>query len=91
MKQLSREFRDRPIPPLDLAIWSIEYTARNPNRTLESPIRSQSWIEQNLIDVYAVLLFILVVTLSVILLGLKALCNHFCNRTASKSHKKKRM
>ncbi|XP_024893730.1 UDP-glucuronosyltransferase 1-1-like, partial [Temnothorax curvispinosus] len=42
MKQLSSEFRDRPISPLDLAVWSIEYTARHPNGTLVTPLRSQS-------------------------------------------------
>ncbi|TGZ38685.1 UDP-glucuronosyltransferase 1-1 [Temnothorax longispinosus] len=55
MRQLFSEFRDRPIPPLDLTVWSIEYTARHPNGTLATPLRSQSWVEQNLIDVYAFL------------------------------------
>ncbi|XP_036141720.1 UDP-glycosyltransferase UGT5-like [Monomorium pharaonis] len=38
MKQLSSEFRDRPIPPLDLAIWSIEYSVRHPNGSLATPL-----------------------------------------------------
>jgi len=41
MKQLSSEFRDRPIPPLDLAIWGIEYAVRHPNGTLVTPLRSK--------------------------------------------------
>jgi len=89
MKRLSNEFRDRPLPPLDLAIWNIEYAARNPNATLMS-IRSQSWIEWNLIDVYVVLFLILVVILSAVLLALKALRNHFCS-IVSKLRKEKRM
>ncbi|EZA54258.1 hypothetical protein X777_06192 [Ooceraea biroi] len=63
MKQLSNEYRDRSLPPLDLVIWSIEYVVRNPNGNLASPIRSQSWMEKNLIDVYAILFLALVVKL----------------------------
>ncbi|XP_018341764.1 PREDICTED: UDP-glucuronosyltransferase-like [Trachymyrmex septentrionalis] len=63
MKQLSSEYRDRPIPPLDLAIWGIEYAFRHPNGTLITSLRYQSWIKQNLIDVYAFLFFIFIVIL----------------------------
>ncbi|XP_018049434.1 PREDICTED: UDP-glucuronosyltransferase 2B17-like isoform X2 [Atta colombica] len=71
MKQLSSEFRDRPISPLDLAIWGIEYAVRHPNGTLATPLRYQSWMEQNLIDVYAFLLFNFTVILLSIFLIIK--------------------
>jgi len=71
MKQLSSEFRDRPIPPLDLAIWRIEYAVRHPNGTLATPLKYQSWMEQNLIDVYAFLLFNFTVILLSIFLIIK--------------------
>ncbi|XP_018371848.1 PREDICTED: UDP-glucuronosyltransferase 2B17-like [Trachymyrmex cornetzi] len=71
MKQLSSEFRDRPIPPLDLAIWGIEYAVRHPNGTLITPLRYQSWMEQNLIDVYAFLFFNFTVILLSIFLTIK--------------------
>ncbi|XP_011054198.1 PREDICTED: UDP-glucuronosyltransferase 2B31-like [Acromyrmex echinatior] len=67
MKQLSSEFRDRPIPPIDLAVWGIEYAVRHPNGTLVTPLRYQSWMEQNLIDVYAFLFFnFIVILLSIV-------------------------
>ncbi|XP_026831375.1 UDP-glucuronosyltransferase 2B1-like [Ooceraea biroi] len=91
MKRLSNEYRDRSLPPLDLAIWSIEYVVRNPNGNLASPIRSQSWMEKNLIDVYAILFFALVVKLLFDFFVLKMLYNYFCKSTPSKSRKDKQM
>ncbi|KAL0129735.1 hypothetical protein PUN28_001770 [Cardiocondyla obscurior] len=85
MKQLSSQFRDRPIPPLDLAIWSIEYTVRHPNRILVTPLKYQSKIEQNLIDVYAILFFILVIILLSVFYVIKLLINTL---TASKRKSK---
>lgn len=93
MKQLSREFRDRPVSPLDLAIWSIEYVARQPKETLSSPIKFQSWIQQTLIDVYAFLFFCLVTTLSIIFYTLNILFNfYYCHiYVATESRKDKQM
>ncbi|XP_024888219.1 UDP-glucuronosyltransferase 1-7C-like isoform X1 [Temnothorax curvispinosus] len=91
MKQLSSEFRDRPIPPLDLAVWSIEYTVRHPNGTLVTPLRSQSWVEQNLIDVYAFLFFNFFIILLSIFFVIKLFIN-FCYNymyTASNLRKSK--
>jgi len=90
MKRLSSEFRDRPIPPLDLAVWSIEYTARHPNGTLATPLRDQSWIEQNLIDVYAFLLFNLIIILLSIIFTIKILINFYYNHICSTSKLRKR-
>lgn len=91
MKRLSNEFRDRLVPPLDLAVWSIEYAARHPSGILASPIRSQSWVKQNMIDVYAFLFFSLIIILSAILFALKMLFNlyYYHMHTASKLHKSK--
>lgn len=92
MKRLSSQFRDRPVPPLDLAIWSIEYVARHPNENfLSTSLKSQSWVEQNLIDVYAFVLLNLVIITLVTYFVAKTLCkfyrNHVC--TASKLRKSK--
>jgi len=79
MKQLSNEYRDRPISPLDLAVWSIEYAVRHPNGTLATPLRNQSWIEQNLIDVYAFLVFNLIIILLGIVFTIKIFINLYYN------------
>lgn len=91
MKQLSRQFRDRPMPPIDLAVWAVEYTARQPKGSLESPIRHQSWVTRTLIDVYALLFFSLVVVLFIVFSTLKILFNLFYRHTytATKLHKNK--
>ncbi|XP_014475245.1 PREDICTED: UDP-glucuronosyltransferase 2B19-like [Dinoponera quadriceps] len=93
MKQLSSEFRDRPLSALDMAIWSIEYTVRHPKGTLASPIKLQSWIQYKLIDVYAFLLLCLVIILSIIFFTLKLLFNFYHRHmyAATKSHKSKKM
>ncbi|XP_012530233.3 uncharacterized protein LOC105833218 [Monomorium pharaonis] len=80
MKQLSSEFRDRPLPPLDLAIWSIEYTVRHPNGSLVTPLRFQSWIEQNLIDVYVFLFLNFIIISLSIFFGIKILINFYYDR-----------
>ncbi|XP_011338875.2 UDP-glucuronosyltransferase 2B19 [Ooceraea biroi] len=90
MKRLSNEYRDRALPPLDLAIWNIEYAVRNPNG-LASPVRSQSWMEKNLIDIYAILALSLIVTLSAVFFVMKILYNYLCKSTASKSCKDKQL
>ena len=91
MKQISSEFRDRPVPPLDLAIWWIEYAARHPHGSLESPLRSQNWVEQNLIDIYVFLLFNVIIILSVIFFIVKKLFNFYRVYTTSKLQKSKQM
>ncbi|XP_025990738.1 UDP-glycosyltransferase UGT5 isoform X2 [Solenopsis invicta] len=85
MKQLSSEFRDRPISPLDLAIWSIEYSVRHPNGTLVTPLRFQNWLEQNLIDVYAFLFLNVIVILLSLIFGIKVLIGFCYNRTYTMS------
>ncbi|XP_071567362.1 UDP-glycosyltransferase UGT5-like isoform X3 [Temnothorax nylanderi] len=91
MKRLSSEFRDRPIPPLDLAVWSVEYTVRHPNGTLVTPLRSQSWVERNLIDVYAFLFLSFFIILLSIFFVIKLLINFYYNYmyTASNLRKSK--
>ncbi|XP_024893187.1 UDP-glucuronosyltransferase 2B2-like, partial [Temnothorax curvispinosus] len=89
MKRLSSEFRDRPIPPLDLAIWGIEYTVRHPNGTLVTPLRSQSWVEQNLIDVYAFLFLSFFIILLSIFFVIKLLINFYYNYMYTTSNLRK--
>jgi hypothetical protein len=91
MKRLSSEYRDRLVPPLDLAIWSIEYAARHPDGNLASPIRLQSWVEFNLIDIYAFIFLILTIITLVIFFVTKRLYQFCCSHvyTAPKLRKSK--
>lgn len=93
IKRLSSEFRDRPLPPLDLAIWSIEYAVRHPNGSLATPFKSQSWMEQNLIDVYAFLFLNLFIILFCVFFTIKVLIKSYYNRMyiAPKLRKRKQM
>ena len=90
MKQLSSEFRDRPIPPLELAIWGIEHSVRHPNASLATPLRSQSWVEQNQIDVYAFLFLNFIIILLSIFFVIKILVSFCCNRIFTTSNLSKR-
>lgn len=93
MKRLSNEFRDRPVPPLDLAVWSVEYATRHPPGSLASPIRSQSWVVYNMIDVYAFLFFSFIIILSAVFFTLKFLLNFYYYHiySASELRKSKQM
>lgn len=72
MKKLSREFRDRPVPPLDLAIWYVEFVSRHSGRDFGSPGRFLTRIEENLYDVYALLLAIITTPILICFLLLKS-------------------
>ncbi|KAL6262841.1 hypothetical protein P5V15_005631 [Pogonomyrmex californicus] len=89
MKQLSSEFRDRPVPPLELAVWGIEYAVRHPNGSLVTPLRHQSWVEQNLVDVYAFLFLNIFIILLSIFFILKMLIKFYYNYIYSTSKLRK--
>ncbi|XP_041979328.1 UDP-glycosyltransferase UGT5-like [Aricia agestis] len=56
MKELSRRFKDRPMSPIDTAIWWLEYVIRNQGAGyMKNPGRELSWIALYMIDVYVVL------------------------------------
>lgn len=75
MKKLSREFRDRPIPPLDLAVWYVEYVSRHPGKDFGSPGRFLTHMEQNLYDVYILLFMIFLISILICWYLLKYLKN----------------
>ncbi|XP_046745420.1 UDP-glucosyltransferase 2-like [Diprion similis] len=59
----SRLFRDRPLSPMDEAIFWIEYVIRNGGEPLRSSARHLNWFQYYLIDV---ILFLLAITILVI-------------------------
>ena len=54
-KRLSKVFRDRPMRPLDTAVYWIEYVIRNGPDSLRSPVVDMPWWKLHLIDVFAFL------------------------------------
>lgn len=65
-KYESRIFLDRPLTPMDTAIFWIEYIARNGRNILKSPAVDLHWIQNQLLDVYAFLLISLMLTIYLI-------------------------
>lgn len=70
-KEMSARFKDRPMTPLDTAVYWIEYVIRNrgANYMKNSGLR-MSWIAYNMLDVYA---FILLVVLSILYIAIRIL------------------
>ena len=58
---MSRQFRDNPMPPADVAVYWVEYMARHGKDALKSPIVDLPWYQANLIDVYGFITLILLV------------------------------
>ncbi|XP_046745423.1 UDP-glucosyltransferase 2-like [Diprion similis] len=61
--QFSRLFKDRPLSPMDEAIFWVEYVIRNGGEPLKSSGRHLYWFQYYLIDV---ILFLLIITSLVI-------------------------
>ena len=72
--------------PLDRALWWIEFIIRHPDFKLKRPYQDLSWIEANLLDVYAFLLAVIILQLLVIICTCKCICSCCCKR---KQHKNK--
>ena len=57
MAELSRRFRDRPMKPVDTAMWWTEYLLRHGDTShLRPKSIYQSWYTRRMLDVYAVIL-----------------------------------
>ncbi|XP_041979455.1 UDP-glycosyltransferase UGT5-like [Aricia agestis] len=66
-KEMSRRFKDRPLPPLDTAIFWLEYVIRNNGAEhLKNPARNMSWVTYSMWDVYT---FVFLIIISTIILG----------------------
>jgi glucuronosyltransferase len=57
-KEISKRYNDRPMSPQDLTKYWVEYVIRHKGAPhLQSPAHRLSYLAQNLIDVYAFILF----------------------------------
>lgn len=72
MKLRSQRFRDSPVPPLELAVWWVEYIMRHPDPVhLHSTAKELNYFQIHLLDVLAVI----VIFPLLILLTLLRLCS----------------
>ncbi|KAH8398848.1 hypothetical protein KR222_008773 [Zaprionus bogoriensis] len=71
MKLRSQRFRDNPVPPLELAVWWVEYLMRNPDPVhLHSTAKELNYFQTHSLDVLAVLLLVPLLLLLFILCAL---------------------
>ncbi|KAM8709829.1 hypothetical protein ACLKA7_016606 [Drosophila subpalustris] len=71
MKLRSRRLRDTPVPPLELAVWWVEYLMRHPDPVhLHSTAKELNYFQAHSLDVLAVLALIPLL----IFYGLSRLC-----------------
>lgn len=55
--EVSKRFQDRPMSALDTAMFWIEYVIRHKGaKHIKSPAMEMTWIEYNMLDVYAFIL-----------------------------------
>ena len=73
-KTMSKMFRDRPMPPLDTAVYWIEYVLRNGPDSLRSAAVKLPWWKLHLLDVFVFLfacftfaIYLLIVLLNIVL------------------------
>ncbi|XP_018329059.1 UDP-glucuronosyltransferase 2B17-like isoform X2 [Agrilus planipennis] len=88
MKEKSRVFHDRPVKPLDSTIYWIEYVIRHRGAPhLRSITANLSWIQLQLLDVYATLLVLLFIAFKCIQIVIRKIVNKICNCKSSKKEK----
>ena len=83
MAELSRRFKDRPIEPVETAMWWTEYVLRHGDTShLRPKSIYQSWYTTRLLDVYG---FILGLVLVAVFSLYKILCVilHLCRPSIS--------
>lgn len=89
-QMMSRNFRDQPEPPMERALWWIDYVLRNPDVTFlqSEKLREMNYAHKHSVDVIA---FLVLVTLVLIILILKVSCYLCCkNKTTSNPSKVKK-
>lgn len=88
IKTVSKHYQDRPMKPLETAVWWCEYLLRNPNPShLRSPAHKLNIFQANSLDCF---LFILIVSLLAFYLLLKLLAFSWRSITSLNSEKLKK-
>lgn len=85
---LSQMFRDRPMDPVDNAVYWVEYVLRHDTSLMKPLSMKQTWWQRRLLDVYALMVAILLGTISM-LLGMFYFAVKYTARLIIGSEKKK--
>lgn len=60
-KEIEERFKDRPMDPLDTAIYWIEYVIRHKGADfVKNPALKMSWLEYTMLDVYAFIIIVII-------------------------------
>ncbi|XP_030027355.2 UDP-glycosyltransferase UGT4 [Manduca sexta] len=70
-RRVSRMWHDRPQPVMDSAIYWTEYVARHVHAPPSLPSKFNTWFENSLLDVYAILLLVLLAVFIILYLIFK--------------------
>lgn len=85
-EKLSKQFTDRPVKPLDEAIYWVEYIARHGKGALRSPLVDMPWWQTTLLDVYGFIILVLLVVYYVLKFSLKRVYRFCCSARKPTSH-----
>ncbi|KAJ3642470.1 hypothetical protein Zmor_025256 [Zophobas morio] len=88
VKRLSSLIKDRPMQPLDLAMYWIEYTIRHSGMTFKPSSLYLHWFEMYMVDIVFFALFNCLVVVLFVISGFKFVKG--CISTCRKSDKKKK-
>ncbi|CAH0585781.1 unnamed protein product [Chrysodeixis includens] len=90
-KEMSRRFKDRPLSPLDTAMFWIEYVIRNNGAEYwKNPALELSWIAAHMIDVYLFILGVVLLILYVIVKVVSIVFSALSGTSKPKKQKTKR-
>ena len=76
---------DQIAPPLESAVWWIEFLLRHPDYRLASPVHRMSWVQLNQIDVAAVLLLACAIAITVCFYAVKGCVSICCKAGKAKT------
>lgn len=85
VQRISKDFRDKPMRPLDKAIWYIEHVMRHPNSPAYNPITLE--VGYFIANSYDVMLVLFAAFFTLIFVALKTIkvARHFLGRSTSTS------
>ncbi|CAK1580193.1 unnamed protein product [Parnassius mnemosyne] len=87
--EISKKFKDRPLTPLDTAMFWLEYTIRNNNsESMKNPAADLNWFAYLMIDVYAFIVFVFLTFIFLVIIIKRKLKYLLANERIVRSEKK---